>query len=450
MLGLMTSSAKIERLGEIGRGGFCVVHEARVRKRDGTYRDELIAVKSLREDTVADPEVVARFQREARLMDDVLSHPNIVGVIARNLSAAIPWFAMKKADTNLGDEIEAGKWQDESWAIEKYRQILEGMAYAHDKGVIHRDLKPENALLFGDVVQISDFGLGKHLVGGTVGLTKTATWSGTEPYMAPEQFTAMKDTGPEADVFSLGKLAIVALTGVVPVVGQPDVSVLPEKYRYFVQRCCSTRLENRFANAREALEAFDRITRGSELSETSEEAVERLAKEWFETEEGSDEERAKVREIDEHLRTNADDEAMFTRAVPRLPQDMLDQYMDEFPEDFGHMLAVYDDHVSGGLPFEYCDVVTDFYERVFRRSSDVKLRELIIRRLYVMGWSHHRFHVRTRLLTLLGEFRDPSTVAIALDVIKQDPQAADFHAERVASFNVPGVVRKALESARAP
>jgi len=431
---------------EIGRGGFCAVHEASALDADGNPAGPRVAIKILREESAADPEVLQRFQREARLMDDVLSHTNIVPVLGRNLSAVRPWFTMERADRNLGDELTDGRWNDEAWVVGTFRQVLDAMAYAHEKGVIHRDLKPENLLVFGDVVRVTDFGLGKHLVGGTAGLTKTNTWSGTEPYMAPEQFTSMKETGPDADVFSLGKLLMVLLKGEVPIVGQPDVSALPERFRYFVSRCCSAKAENRFSTAREALEAFDRITREQALTESTEQTLERLTEEWFGSPLESDRALEKVREIDEFLRCNAADEALFTRAVPRLPVDLLEQYLHELPEEFADMLAVYDDHVSGGLPFEYCDVVTDYYEWIFRRVEDVDVRKRILRRLYLMGHGHHRFHVRTRLLTLLGEYRDHSTIGMMIDIIADDQHAAAFFDERAASFELPRALRDALRT----
>ena len=91
----------------------------------------VVAVKSLIDPTAAHPDVVARFQREARLMDDVLTHPNIVPIIDRNLSGLSPYFVMDKADSNLADQIDSRRWQDHDWAIDVFRQILQAMAYAH-------------------------------------------------------------------------------------------------------------------------------------------------------------------------------------------------------------------------------------------------------------------------------------------------------------------------------
>jgi serine/threonine protein kinase len=422
---------------EIGRGGFCVVHKC---EADDS---QPVALKSLIDPAGASADVFARFQREARLMDDVLAHPNIVAIIHRNLSGADPYFVMEIADTNLRAMIREGAWKDEDWVIDVFRQMLGAMAYAHDKGVIHRDLKPENALIYDGVVKVSDFGLGKHLVDdGTVGLTRTNQWSGTEPYMAPEQFTAMKETGPEADVFALGKIMSELLTGEIPMVGLPDVSPLPERFKYFVSRCCAMKAENRYADGREALDAFNRILSPS-TAQSPTEMLAALEEKWFNTEDGPDLE--VVREIDELLRTNADDERMFSSRVPRLPEDLLDQYMDKLPDEFAHMLAVYDDHVSGGLPFEYCDVVTDFYERIFRRSQDPRLKELVIRRLFEMGAYHDRFHTRTRLLTLLADHTDPGTIEIAERTIRTgSARERRFFHERAASFDLPQSLRQAL------
>ena len=440
------ATPQFDVLGVIGRGGFCIVHEARLLDGDGQQIGPTVAIKSLRQDMPRTDDDMARFQREARLLDDVLDHPNIVTVITRNVSLPMPWFVMPKADRNLAKIIFGDDPPDEEWIIDAFRQILAGMAYAHDKGVIHRDLKPENALIYGEVVRISDFGLGKHLVVGTAGLTKTNEGIGTFEYMAPEQFIAMKDTGPEADVFALGKLLMAMLTGEVPEVGaRPDVSDLPERFRYFVQRCCASQPANRFEDAREAMEAFDRITGDPAPTETAEETLTRLVEKWWELPKGED--LPAVRDIDAHLRQNPDEEAMFTRAVPRLPEELLDQYQDELPDEFLQMLEMYDRHVSGGLPFEYCDVVTRFYERIFRRTKDPSLRELILRRLYLMGAMHNRWYVRTRLLTLLAEFRDASTVALADKVIREDDSGwtADFLRSAMSDYALPASVRQAIE-----
>lgn len=426
-----------------------MVHEVVAHDDDGDAISQTMAIKRLRDDLHEPPEVLKeirdRFEREARLLDDTLDHENIVSVIVRNLSGDQPYFVMPRADGNLADLLPdmAG---DEEWVCGVFRQVLEGMAYAHGKGVIHRDLKPENALRYGERIRLSDLGLGKNLMGGTVGLTRTAVWSGTEAYMSPEQFSAMKETGPETDVFALGKLLITLLTGDHPDVGAPDVSELPERFRYFVSRCCEKKPENRFADARAALEAFEGATTEPEFKQREGE-LERLEEAWFATPEGP--KLDVVREIDRLLRENPDDEALYTKQVPRLPGDLAFQYLSELPDAFAEMLTTYDGHVSGGLPFEYCDVVANFYGNVFHRTDRLDVRKLVISRLLEMGYSHHRFHVRSVLLGLLSsldESKQSSTVAMTVDLIN-GTRASEFPAAIAMNFDLPVAIKAAFQAA---
>lgn len=424
-----------------------MVHEVVAHDEDGSAISETMAIKRLRDDLREPPEMMKeirdRFEREARLLDDTLDHENIVPVLMRNLSGDQPFFVMPLADGNLADLLpeRAG---DEEWVCGVFRQVLEGMAYAHGKGVIHRDLKPENVLRYGDEVRLSDLGLGKNLMGGTVGLTKTAVWSGTEAYMSPEQFSAMKETGPATDVFALGKLLMVLLKGDHPDVGVPDVSELPERFRYFASRCCEKKPDNRFADARAVLEAFERVTAEPAFKEHESE-LERLVEAWFATPEGPDLD--VVKEIDRLLREHPNDEALYTKQVPRLPRDLIDQYLGKLPDAFAEMLKCFDTHVSGGLPFDYCDEVADFYANVFWRTDRIDIRKKVISRLLEMGYSHNRYHVRSVLLGLLAgldEGSDASTVAMTVDLI-QGTRASEFPAAIAANYDLPVAIKAALQ-----
>jgi eukaryotic-like serine/threonine-protein kinase len=228
-------SVRWRPVNTIGAGGFCRVHAVRkVNPETNETEGPEFALKTVQDQWENDDDVVRRFQREVRLMADELSHPNIVEVIARNVSAKPPWFVMPKADGNLRDELDSGRFGDKQWVSDTFRQVLEGFAYAHSRKVIHRDLKPQNVLILDGTPLICDFGLGRAVGSDSTGVTRTNQWAGTEPYMAPEQFDAMKETDERADVFSLGKLLCEMLTGDVPPVEAIDGEGIPEPFRYFV------------------------------------------------------------------------------------------------------------------------------------------------------------------------------------------------------------------------
>lgn len=392
---------------------------------------------------LTEDDIVARFQREVRLLADELSHPNIITVITRNVSASPPWFAMPLCSSTLTKELAAGQAGKTVWVATVFRQVLDGMQYAHSRDVIHRDLKPQNILFDGPVVKISDFGLSKYL-GGDTALTKSRMWAGTEPYMAPEQFTDMKNAGKEADVFALGKLLYEMLTGTTPPVGAIDAGTLPEPFRYFVQRACDLKPENRFRDAGEALTTFDRLTTGSVTALPLDEELASLAAEWFTTLPGK--RLDVVRKVEELLRLHADDEELFTTQVPNLPADLVAQFQESLPDAFVAVLQIYDGHVSGGLPWSYCDVVAGFYRGVWARTDRLDVFALVLERLIVMGASHNRFYVGDVVAGILHDIKAPSEVEVASDVIRRNPGHRQWFRDQVMRIGVTPQIAAAFDA----
>ena len=415
------------RFGEhLGSGGFGSVRRAMRVSDDGkTVLQDGLAVKTLNQKHLDDQDALARFIREVRLLDEELDHPNVMPALGRNLSASPPWFVMPYAETNLGGELELGNAGDREWVVRIFIQILEGMAHAHDRGVLHRDLKPPNLLFCDGVVKVSDFGLGKLLDTEAAHLTKTATWMGTEPYMAPEQFADAKRVEPPADVYALGKVLWEMLTGREPDVLHVDVDAVPREFRFFIEKCTRRDAGERFANAGEALASFRIFAAGADVLDPPMEATEKLVAEWADA--SSDTQRLKiVRRLDEHLARNATEEELYFKVIPRLPESLVDLYMDELDDAFTAMLRVYDEHISGGLPFSYCDVVARFYTRVFRRSDDLDLQRIILARLIAMGASHSRWFVGEMTGDLLTKIRDVSEAMMAAEVIDADQGHAEW------------------------
>lgn len=412
---------------QIGSGGFGVVKRASELSDESTVIRDNLAVKLLSEDLSDDEEARSRFIREVRLLDQDLDHRNVIKVLGRNLSASPPWFVMPLAESNLEREIENDRGKDRDWVIDTFAQILAGMGHAHDREhpIVHRDLKPNNVLICDGVPTVSDFGLGKRVDEDATGLTKTAMWMGTEPYMAPEQFQDAKRVGTEADVYALGKILCQMLTGAVPEVLYVDLDALPQEFRFFVEKCCRRNPVGRYKNAAEAAAAFAVFSKGADTLYPPVEGAERIVAEWAEASDDISRHDL-VRRLDEHLNLNASEEELYFKVVPRLPEALVDLYMDRLPDEFKTMLKIYDGHITGGLPFSYCDVVADFYARLFRRSDDLELKQVLTARLIEMGASHNRWYVGGVVAELLREIDsdDLSAAMMVADVVKGDAEHA--------------------------
>jgi serine/threonine protein kinase len=370
-----------------------------------------------------DDDAVGRFVLEVRLLAEELDHPNVMPVIASRLEGDRLWFIMPRAETNLADELDAGHAGEREWVTDVFEAILEGMSHAHERDVLHRDLKPPNVLFCGGTVKVSDFGLGKRLDPDATKRTKSATWMGTEPYMAPEQFADAKRAGKPADVYALGKMLWEMLAGREPDVLHVELNAVPGDFRYFIDKCTRRDPDERFAHAGEALVSFRLLVTSDEVLDPPLEAAEKRITEW----EDADGEPARVRaleRLDQHLARNAGDDDLYIKVVPRLPRPLVEAYIDQLDEAFVVLLRTYDGYISGNLPFAYCDDVARFYVRVFRATESVELQRLTLARLIEMGASHNRWRVGELTGALLSEIRDVSQAMVVAEVIDAD----SFHA----------------------
>ncbi len=184
-----------------------------------------VAVKLLLDEVSTDPERLARFEREARVLAS-LNHKNIASLHAFEREGDTGFLVMELVEgETLADRIAHGPIPVEE-AIPLFLQIAEGLEAAHEKGVIHRDLKPANIKVTDDGnVKILDFGLAKAMAPATgpesdpsesPTLTQAATLRGqilgTAAYMSPEQAKG-KEVDRRADVWAFGVCLYEALTG---------------------------------------------------------------------------------------------------------------------------------------------------------------------------------------------------------------------------------------------
>jgi len=216
MIGTTVSHYTI--LEKLGEGGMGVVYKARDTKLE---RD--VALKFLPSNLSTSGEEQARFLQEAKAAG-TLDHPNICTIYSIEEHEGHIFIAMQYIDGQLlRDRI---KGMSQKQAIEIGIQIADGLAAAHEKGIVHRDTKPENIMVRKDgIVQIMDFGLAK--LRGATRLTKQGSTVGTAGYMSPEQVQG-HEADHRSDIFSLGVLLYEMLTGQPPFKGVHETAIAYE------------------------------------------------------------------------------------------------------------------------------------------------------------------------------------------------------------------------------
>jgi eukaryotic-like serine/threonine-protein kinase len=200
-----------ELLEVIGRGGMGVVYRARQ-----VSLDRIVAVKMILAGCLASEADVRRFEVEAQAAAR-MDHPHIVTIYQIGEIDGHHFFSMDYIEgSNLAEHCRSGPLEARRAA--RYLQIVaQAVHAAHEEGILHRDLKPANILIDrADRPWVTDFGLAKHL-DGDAGLTATGVAIGTPSYMPPEQAAGRwNQVGPASDVYSLGAILYVMLTGQPP------------------------------------------------------------------------------------------------------------------------------------------------------------------------------------------------------------------------------------------
>ncbi len=236
------------------------------------------ALKLIEADIADDPQVQARFRREARLLAK-LTHPNVVNVYNAGIVEGVAFLEMEYVEgKNLGSVMRAGRPLPLALVSRIVEQLCDVLQAAHDQGIVHRDLKPSNLMLVGDGrLKVLDFGIAKALDGARDDVhTLSGGFLGTTHYASPEQIRGAS-IDPRSDLYSIGVILYELLTGQRPFGGTmqrvmlshlteapPPFSVVapgcdvPEAVERVVLRCLEKDPANRPQTARELAEEFRR------------------------------------------------------------------------------------------------------------------------------------------------------------------------------------------------
>jgi len=215
----ITQLGRYQVRGEVGRGAMGVVYEAQ-----DPLLERTVAIKTIQlsGDELQRKKYEARFFQEARAAGR-LNHPAIITIYDVGREGDLAYIAMEMLHgTDLRQRLAKGRLSPhEAGTIAM--QVADGLAFAHEHGVVHRDIKPANIMLVkGDRVKIMDFGIARMQASDIK--TQTGLLLGTPKYMSPEQ-VAGRTIDERSDIFSLGCVLYEMWTGRPPFSGA-DVSQL--------------------------------------------------------------------------------------------------------------------------------------------------------------------------------------------------------------------------------
>ena len=276
-------------LAKLGEGGMGIVYLA-----EDQRLHRKVALKTLPEALAADPNRVARFEREVKSVA-ALNHPSIVTIYSVEETDGKRFFTMEHVEgKTLSQLIPPG-----GLPLPEFLRIAvplaDALAAAHAKGIQHRDLKPGNVMVNADGrVKVLDFGLAKlreHEQTEAMGfhpqttLTQEGLAIGTLAYMAPEQLR-MLATDHRADIFSLGVVLYEMATGHCPFLGQSTAEVIsvilrdqpartyeqndkiPPEIDSILRRCLEKEPAKRMGSAVEVRDALAEVARAVDLGQT--------------------------------------------------------------------------------------------------------------------------------------------------------------------------------------
>ena len=220
---MKTHLGHYEIVAELGRGGMGVVY-----KGFEPALNRFVAIKELSPSLAHDPQLVERFLREARSMA-ALNDPHIIQIYFIGQENGQPFFVMEfvEGESLSGLLKREGRLQPEV-ALKILHQTAQGLATAHDAGVIHRDIKPGNLMLSSrGQVKIADFGIALATQDLSKKLTSTGEFVGTPGYLSPEVCLG-KPVDQRSDVFSLGIVLFEMLSGKTPFSDESPLGLMLE------------------------------------------------------------------------------------------------------------------------------------------------------------------------------------------------------------------------------
>ena len=259
---------RYELIRLLGRGGMGAVYQAHDRELD-----RQVALKVIRGDMAANPEILRRFKQELILARQI-THKNVIRIFDLGQADGIKFITMEYIEgEDLQSLLKQKKKLEPAEAAKIIAQVCCALEVAHAEGVIHRDLKPQNIMLDKTGrVYVMDFGIARSTL--TSSMTQTGALIGTPDYMSPEQAKG-QTVDARSDLFAVGIIFYEILSGQSPYIADTTMGKLwkrtseparplgelektiPQPLSEIVKKCLEIDPQKRFASATELLHAVE-------------------------------------------------------------------------------------------------------------------------------------------------------------------------------------------------
>ncbi len=342
-----------------------------------------------------DENAVLRFQKEIRLTSR-LDHPNVIRIVTYNTTGDKKYYIMPKYQGSL-TQIIPTLYNNYDRQYNVLNEILNGLIYLHEQGVLHRDLKPQNILYNSDTdIAISDLGLSRQINSDSCRLTRYGDVFGTQRYISPEQAQNSENVDDKTDIYAFGKILEDIVTNYL------HYPIPNQELEYIINKCTNSNIDKRFSSSRELKKIVDSVYQNILKITTNDEIHNKISLLEFGLMNFEDMISLAIQLVSNSYEDSIerfffaisdDDYARFENEQLELIQSLVKQLKDYY--------------ISQMWGFNYTDTIGMLCSKFYDLSNDSTIRALFLYIILEVGISHNRFYVMkigTELIQRLNNY----------------------------------------------